>query len=271
MKVLREHLEGKTLIGNDLSGSDLENWYAEEAKGFFELTHRNNDRNSEYCFELDTIALNLFHGSYLPKRRFDNCLAIGCADGSDIIALGREIGKVIAIEPSKEWWSTSRQGVAFEYRMPMIDGTVELPDNSVDLVVALGALHHVATVEHVVSEMVRVLKVGGYLIIREPIMSLGDFRTDRVGLTKFERGIPFDLMKKYISSSGGSIRHCVPSSFQAIKKIVKPFGIEAHNHAFLVWLDFVFSRIFMFNARYWRPRLIDKIAPTSMLYVANKL
>lgn len=270
MEIRQEHLEGGQLIGNDLCGHDLEQWYAEEANGFYQLIAGDQPSGDPVAFELDTKALNKFHGSYLPKARFAECVAIGCANGSDLLALGRDIGRVTAIEPSKEWWADSHGGVPFSYKMPTLDGTIELADNSMDLAVALGALHHVATVEHVVGEMIRVLKPGGWMIVREPIMSMGDFRGPRPGLTRYERGIPFDLMKRFIAQAGGRVVHTVPSSFQAIKKATKPFGIEAHNHASLVRLDYLASRLFMFNARYWRPRLIDKVAPTSMVYVATK-
>lgn len=270
MEIRQEHLEGSKLIGNDLAGPELEKWYAEEANGYYNLIAGDQTKNGEFSFELDTKALNRFHGSYLPKTRFEHCVAIGCADGSDLLALGRIIEHVTAIEPSKEWWKNSHRDVPFNYKLPTLDGTIELPDESMDLAVALGALHHVATVEHVVGEMIRVLKPGGWMIIREPIMSMGDFRGPRPGLTRYERGIPFALMKRFIANAGGQIVHTVPSSFQAIKKAFKPFGIEAHNYDLLVRLDYVASRLFLFNARYWRPRLLDKIAPTSMLYVATK-
>lgn len=270
MLIEQDHLEGRRLIGNDLTGAELEQWYAEEANGFYQLVADAQPQGEEVTFDLDTVALNLFHGSFLPKRKFEKCLAIGCANGADLLALGRTIGHVTAIEPSKEWWADSHSGVPFSYRLPSLDGTIEMADNSMDLVVALGALHHVATVEHVVKEMIRVLKPGGWLIIREPMMSMGDFRGPRVGLTRFERGIPADLMKRFITQAGARLTRAVPSSFQAVKKAVKPFGIEAHNHTPLVWVDYLASRMFMFNSRYWRPRLIDKIAPTSMAYIATK-
>ena len=270
MEVRQEHLEGTSLIGNDLTGVDLEQWYESEEEGFYWAIGEGNPDPDSIAYVLITRALNQFHGSYLPKRKFNECVAIGCAEGSDILSLGREIGHVTAIEPCKKWWADEWQGVPFSYRMPTLDGTIDLPDNSADLVVALGALHHIATVEHVVSEMIRVMKPGGSLIIREPITSMGDFRKRRSGLTKYERGIPFDLMTSFIKIAGGKVAHTVPSSFQAINRALHPFGIFAHNHKLLVWLDFIISRLTVFNARYWRPRLIDKIAPTSMTYVAAK-
>ena len=270
MEFLQEHLVGERLIGNDLSGADLQQWYDEEANGFYQIVTDAHATAGEVEFNPDTVAMNRFHGSYLPKQRFDECLAIGCANGADLLALELDIGHVTAIEPSREWWSESRDGVSFSYRMPTLDGTIDLADNSVDLVVALGSLHHVATVEHVVSEMLRVLKPGGAFLVREPMTSMGDFRGPRVGLTRYERGIPFGLMRQFILNGGGRLVRTLPCSFQGVRLAVLPFGILAHNHMPLVWLDYVASKLLMFNSRYWRPRLIDKLAPTSMVYVATK-
>lgn len=270
MKITHQHLEGIELLGNDLSGEDLEKWYEEEERGFYNLVAEHQSQVDEVVFNLDTVAINRFHGSYLPDRDFDQCVAIGCANGADVIALNRKIAHIIAIEPCREWWSDSHGGIPFSYRAPTLTGVMDLPDSSVDLVVALGALHHVATVETVVREMVRVLKPGGWLIIREPITSMGDFRALRIGLTRFERGIPFQMMKEFIESSDARLVKTIPCSFQAATKAFKIIGIEAHNHPWLVRLDYLLSRVFMINSKYWRPTLIDKIAPTSMVYIASK-
>lgn len=270
-EVLPEHLDGTKLYGNDLRGPDLQRWYDEEEHGFADLA-TGQYANAEGEFEIGTKAFNRWHGSLLPARRFETCLAIGCANGEDVLSLELEIGRIIAIEPSRHWWKDQIGHVPAEYRAPTLEGDLELPDGSVDLAVAFGALHHVATVERVVSEMGRVLRPGGWLLIREPMNSMGDFRKMRPGLTRNERGIPRQLMMDFIKGAGLELVKTRPCSFQAINKVVQALGRRtAYDSPFLVRLDALASQLTLFNARYWRPRLIDKVAPTSMVYVARKV
>lgn len=200
-EVLPEHLDGTKLYGNDLRGPDLQRWYDEEEHGFADLA-TGQYANAEGEFEIGTKAFNRWHGSLLPAQRFETCLAIGCANGEDVLSLELDIGRIIAIEPSRHWWKDHIGHVPAEYRAPTLEGDLELPDGSVDLAVAFGALHHVATVERVVSEMGRVLRPGGWMLIREPMNSMGDFRRMRPGLTRNERGIPRQLMLDFIRVPG---------------------------------------------------------------------
>ncbi len=265
-----EHLLGDELYGNDLNGADLQRWYDDEEQGFANLA-TGLYANADGDFDIGTNALNRFHGAKLPKRVYETCLAIGCANGADVLALGLDIGRIVAIEPSRRWWKNFVGPVPAEYRMPTLVGTIDLPDQSVDLAIALGALHHVATVETVVLEMGRVLRPGGWLLLREPMISMGDFRFQRHGLTMNERGIPRAIMNDFIGKSGLDLVTSLPCSFQAINRAVQFLGGDtAYDSKFLVWLDSLLSRLTLFNARYWRPRLIDKVAPTSMVYVATK-
>jgi SAM-dependent methyltransferase len=269
-EVLAAHLDGTALYGNDLEGADLQRWYDEEEHGFVGLA-TGQYANAAGEFEIGTKAFNRLHGSYLPRQHFATCLAIGCANGEDVLSLDADIGRIIAIEPSRHWWKDRIGSIPAEYRAPTLLGEIDQPTGSVDLVVALGALHHVAKVELLMAELGRVLRPGGWMLIREPINSMGDFRELRPGLTRNERGIPPQLMTKYAAAAGLDLIAAKPCSFQAVNRLVQLFGRKtAYDSPLLVRLDALLSRMMLFNARYWRPRLIDKIAPTSMVYVARK-
>ena len=70
-----DDLIGKVLYGNDFSGQRLEQWYEEEAYGYFNLTNEQHLRYGEYVY--DQAAGTPFHTRRLPKKRFDQCVAIG--------------------------------------------------------------------------------------------------------------------------------------------------------------------------------------------------
>ena len=71
--------------------------------------------------------------------------------------------------------------------------------------ICLGVLHHVPTVGRVIGELARVLRPGGRMIVREPMVSMGDFRQPRPGLTARERGIPRALMRRFHQQAGLTI------------------------------------------------------------------
>lgn len=268
--VLPEHLDGRMLYGNDLGGAELQRWYDDEEHGFADLA-TGQYANAEGEFDIGSRALNRLHGAMLPARRYEACLAIGCANGDDVLSLQLDIGRIIAVEPSRHWWKEHIGDVPAQYHAPTLEGDLEMPDGTVDLAVALGALHHVATVEKVVSEMGRVLRPGGWLLIREPMNSMGDFRRMRPGLTRNERGIPRQLMAKFINKAGLELLKMRPCSFEALNKAVQALGGPAvYDSPLLVRLDALVSRMTLFNARYWRPGLLDKFAPNSMVYLACK-
>jgi len=267
---LGEHLTGARLFGNDLTGNDLEQWYANEQGGFFDLYIAQHDRNPKWRTQTGAGALNKRHGSYLPRRSYQSCVAIGCADGADVMELGHELGKVTAIEPSRAWWTEERWGIRFDYRAPELTGNLPLADESVDLCVALAALHHIATVGNVVREMARVLRPGGWLLIREPITSMGDFSKPRPGCTAHERGIPVHIMKQFIAESGLELHKVEFCSVGIFNKLCAKLGLTVPDSDWLVQIDAIVSRLLAFNARYWRPRLIDKLAPNTMVYIACK-
>lgn len=261
-------LLGQALEGNDLDYDGLVEWYADEERGFFET---NNEYHVREGFTYDQFALNWLHGKPIEGKHFPVALAFGCAQGYDVACLPITVDRYIAIEPTTEFWSDNIGGKPAEFRKPNITGKIDLPDDHVDFVCAIACLHHVANVEYVVSELSRVLKPGGFIFIREPTISMGDFRLDRPGLTKRERGIPVNLMKKYISQSGLNLIANTYCSLNLLKTVFNKFRVYApYNHKSFVMLDYLLGRLLGFNAKYYRPRLVDKFAPGSMAYVARK-
>ena len=136
-----------------------------------------------------------------------------------------------------------------------------------DLITCLGVLHHIPNVSTVLTELRRSLKPGGYLLLREPVISMGDWRHPRPGLTQHERGIPLPLFRTLIAQRDFEVvseRLCM---FPATAKLASAAGQAAYNSPFATRLDAVLSRILAWNLRYHATSLPAKFRPTSVYYV----
>ncbi len=260
-------LSGETLYGDDFDAAELRAWLADEEKGFYDLV---TGDDPGLAVAEDHKAMNRFHGAMLADRRYPVTLMLGCADGTDLIGMGIETDKVVAIEPAREWWRDSIGGVPAEYRAPTSDGSIELPDASVDLVICLGVLHHVPNVGRVIGELARVLRPGGRMIVREPMVSMGDFREPRPGLTARERGIPRALMRKFHQQEGLTILAERPCAMMVIYKGLLSLGVRPYAKPWAVRLDDLLSRLTAPFARYWRSRPWHKLAPSSLAVISQK-
>lgn len=260
-------LAGRKLYGNDFDAAQLAAWYAAEEYGFYQLC------DDDYAYARGPFPYGVWaraDAAPLKGRRYQTCVALGCADGRELAALGLDIGKVVAVEPAEGFWGETVGGIPAEFRKPAVDGTLDLPDASVDLAVALHVLHHIANVGHLVAEMGRVLKPGGVLLMREPIASMGDFRGPRPGLTQCERGIPAGLMRGFIAAAGLKLERLTYRSTPGLPELTAKLGIDPFNNPAVVWIDEQISRVSRLNARYWRPALWHKLAPRTAAYTARK-
>ena len=260
---------GRVLYGNDFTGSLLTEWFASEQEGYYALhTGYYADRADGDHFTYE--ALNWAHGAPLRGERWEVCLAMGPADGQEFPSLGFDVGRIIAIEPAKGFWSDKVGGIPAEYRVPTLDGTIKLPDASVDLVISLGVLHHIPNVEYVISELARVLKPGGRMLIREPIASLGDFTKPRPGMTANERGIPVKLMRGYMEQVSLSVDDTIYASCAIPQVLARVFKLKPFRSPVFVSIDRAMSHAMAWNNRYWRKSFKDKIAPAMAAYIVTK-
>lgn len=260
-------LAGRKLYGNDFDAAGLKAWFEAEEYGFFEL-YGDGHSYSDGPFPYQAFA----RADAAPHkaRRYERCLALGCADGRELAALGLDIGRVVAIEPAERFWGESVGGIPAEFRKPAVDGTIDLPDATVDIAVALHVLHHIANVGRVVAELARVLKPGGILLMREPIASMGDFRKPRPGLTRCERGIPVALMRGFVAEAGLVLERVTYRSTPGLPELAIKLGIEPFNSPGLVWIDEQLCRLTRFNDRYWRTAPLHKLAPRTAAFAARK-
>lgn len=257
-----DELSGRALYGDSLDSDGIAQWFASEEQAYFGLAGDYADNPTEAVHRHHVLR-------HLPPGRFPVALALGAADGGEYTAFAPMVGRFIAVEPGRGFWRDQIAGVPAEYRMPSTLGTLDLADGSVDLACAFGVLHHIPNVSAVLRELARVLKPGAPLVLREPIVSLGDFRQPRPGLTAHERGIPHGLMDAMLDQAGLAIAHKSFANFPPLQVLARRIGIRRPwNSRAYVTADALASRVMAWNARYWRPRLWDKAAPASAYWTA---
>lgn len=248
--------------GNDYNIDQIKDWYEDEKLGYFDLVEKDKKKHYEYGY----TKFNRWHMASVLDHSFDVCLALGAARGEDVAELNVE--KYIAIEPAKEWWSSQIAGKPAEFREPNILGNIDLDNNSVDIATSFGVLHHIPNVGFVLGEMIRVLKPGGYLILREPISSMGDHTKPRPGLTKNERGLPKEWLLQELSElTQVRMHYC---QLGPLLKLFNKIGVNVYSHYPLIALDKLMSHLLAWNDGYYRTSIRSKFAPGSIFYIGRK-
>lgn len=257
---------GLSLYGNDLTGDALAKWYAEEELGYYQLTEGLTGQaasgDSNYWKHLNVLHV----GHFLKERPFPCALAFGTANGDDMVPFCPQIDRILAVEPQESWWSESIAGTPTIYLKPGVDGHVPLADATVDLVMCLGVLHHVATVTASLQEFRRLLKPGGLAVIREPISSMGDWTQPRVGVTRNERGIDPRWMAREAQKVGLELVELRPVAFGPLQLVQRRMGVRALG-PFGVRVDSVLARLFSWNQHYHRDRWWKKLAPGAAYFL----
>lgn len=254
-----ECLNGQKLYGDDFSGEQIAAWVADEK----EATTSIRGPNWRYSYH----ALNMFHAyKKLSARTFSNVLSLGGGDGSEFLPVLDRVGKITILEPSE----ALRPVVTASYLRPNTDGSIPFPDNTFDLVTVFSVLHHVPNVSAVIKELYRCTKPGSSLLLREPIISMGDWRRPRPGLSKHERGIPLHLLRCFVGSAGFRIVSESKCCFAPIVLLNRIFGAEAYNSQLIVLVDSLLSRFPFWPNKYHADNFVSKFRPTDVFFVLAK-
>ena len=194
---------------------------------------------------------------------------LGGAFGAEFEQVADGIESLTIIEPGKKFWRPKAYGLTIDYRMPNIDGQIDAPDSSFDTVTAFGVLHHIPNVSFVFSELCRVLKPGGKLLLREPIISMGDWRQPRPGLTKNERGIPPAVFERLVDQHRLKKISEARIVFSPLQKLC---GLARINFwsAGVLWLDGLVCKLFDSNHKYHRVTTWDRFSPSTVFLVLEK-
>jgi SAM-dependent methyltransferase len=118
-------------------------------------------------------------------RPGDGVLDLGCGAGRFVAAL-RAAGAVpIGVELAEAALERARRNApGADLRLVEPDGSLPLDHRSVDVVWCSEVLEHVADTDHVLLEVLRVLRPGGRLLVTVPFH--GRVKTALIALTRFE-------------------------------------------------------------------------------------
>ena len=274
MEINREdynrYLNGELLIGDDYNLAQITEWYKDEKEAYADLGSKVLE---EYKYEYHNI--NITHGfnKINEVESFNKVLGIGAAYGNEFEPIASKIKEIHIIEPSDSLVSDEIFGLTPVYKKPTINGQIDYADNTFDLITCFGVLHHIPNVSFVVSELYRVLKPGGFILIREPIISMGDWRGARKGLTARERGIPVDLYKSIIDRNSFKVvsaNYCF--SFTSVLQRKFGFLFEKPIYAYrsYVYFDKLVSFFLSWNIKYHATSILHRFAPQNIFYVLKK-
>jgi len=260
---LKEYFSGKKLYGDDFNLKQIKKWFEDEKEGYSKLI------SEDHIYEFHQI--NKIHGYNKLKnvKKFNSVLSFGGAKGDELLPIIKKIGKIYIVEPSKKLKVNVLQGKKIEYVLPKPDGKIPFKENSFDLITCFGVLHHIPNISFVFKELTRILKKDGYLLIREPIVSMGNWTKPREGLTKRERGIPENIFEKLIKKSNLEIISKKKIMFPLLRRI--NWGkYRGGNSRFWVYTDLFFSKLFIKNNKYHSTNFFHKLRPQSVFYVLRK-
>jgi ubiquinone/menaquinone biosynthesis C-methylase UbiE len=197
-------------------------------------------------------------------------LGLGSSWGYEFLPIIDRIKELNIIESSLYTRSEKLGGLIPVYYTPNTLGTIDFQDNSFDLINVFSTLHHIPNVTFVLKELFRVLKPNGYLLLQEPIISMGDWRNKRDGLTVNERGIPDFLLDKIIKDSNMSIvqKHYFACMTSFLVRITNHHSFFRSKCYYVI--DKYLSKLFAFNIVYHPTTLLKRIAPQNVFYVLKK-
>jgi SAM-dependent methyltransferase len=266
VETVEKYLSGKELYGDDFELEQIREWYEDEEEAYAALGAKDK-ASYHYAYH----ALNSLHGfKHLGQREFANALGLGSAYGEEFNPIIGKIRNLTIVDPSDAFADAEVSGVPCKYVKPRQDGVLPFEDQTFDLITSLGALHHIPNVTTVVNELYRCLAPNGFALIREPIVSMGDWTKPRAGLTARERGIPLGVFLSIVRDAGFQIRKQSLCVFPLIPKLAARAGVAAYNSGFITRLDALMCGLFSWNMRYHATKSVHKLRPVSVYFVLTR-
>lgn len=126
-------------------------------------------------------------GAFRPGGRL---LDVGCGDGVFTKELGEGFSEVYGIDVQQHYLDRFQDAAGGDARFHILNesaAAMRFPDDYFDTIVTIETLEHVAALSQAASEICRVLKPGGELLITVPNRWF-PFETHGVRIGKWERG-----------------------------------------------------------------------------------
>ena len=266
MDDFKKYFNGEELYGNNFTPQQIAEWYSDEKEGYADLGAK--DRST---YKYGYHGWNMYHVyKYLPLNEIKKVLGFGSAYGDELLPIISTIDTITIVDPSDSFANNNLQGKPIEYIKPTSDGVLPLSTSTFDLITCFGVLHHVPNVSFVISELSRILKPGGYLVIREPIVSMGDWRKPRAGLTKRERGIPLNILKDIAKKVELNVVRQSLCAFPITRRVFGWLKNEVYNNNIAVRFDSILSKAFSWNINYHPKNTLQYFRPTSTYLILQK-
>lgn len=255
---------GEMLWGDDFTEDERAAWFADEAEASIDL--EGNLLRGDYPWAEQQRR----HGfDHLPDVSWRHVVGFGSAFGVELRPLRAE--RATIVESTTRYEADPGLRFAVEYLRAEATGDIRLRNGSADLVICFGALHHVPNVSHVLGEFGRVLESGGYLALVEPITSMGDWRTNRPGLTPRERGLPLEWTRAALADASFEIRREGLFGFAPIRIAGKLMRGSPYNSRAVVRADEAICRLLRGSVKYHTTSKIKKLLrPKSAMWVAQR-
>lgn len=166
---LSKYLNGHFLYGDDFSLDEIQLWYEDEKEGYADLIGQSggyvysyHELDKRYCYK------------YLAGIQGEmDALGLGSAYGQEFKPILKYLASITIIEPSSLFASnTTIDGIPVTYQEPKIDGSIDSENERFHIITCFSVLHHIPDVSQVLCELQRVLKPGGLIFIREPIVTM---------------------------------------------------------------------------------------------------
>lgn len=265
---------GDKLIGCDFDPAQLELWYQQEQEAFFENDAGNGIVDPWYTYMRHVNEkLGFSHvEAVMPSPK--GLLVLGPGPGLEVDLFHQRHPdcELFFLESSHNFQQQLKEKFLNSMIIePKSSGEMSLPDQKVDIVTAFSVLHHIPNVDKIFTEVSRVLRPGGFFIVREPCSSMGMWATVR-SATPNERGIAKKLMLRFANENGfHNFRAPVPILYEPINKIMKKLvGNHFPPMTFIYMIDTILSSLMKNNDKYWRDNFYKKLAPSSFFYVFRK-
>ena len=266
-------LRGELLYGDDFSAEEIAQWFDDERDGYFNLYYGDPAPNQPATEQYEYEQLAEQHGyRWLPDRQFGKALGIGSAHGAELNPILGRSQSVTVLEPSDGFASQTINGKPVTYVKPNASGLMPFESASFDIVVCFSVLHHIPNVSTVINEMFRVLRPGGYVLLREPTHSMGDWRQPRRGLTKRERGIPLAIFRRIIANAGFTVLKETRCMFSLMSRLSPLMGGRSvWTSRLIVQVDQAMCKLPIWSRKYGGQKALYKIRPTAVSYVLSRL
>lgn len=266
--------DGTYLVGDDFTEEQLILWFSQEQEAFYEGDAGNSEEDPWYSYMRFVNEVLGFEPIRAKAIALKTMLVIGPGSGVEVqqFSLSHPDCQLSFLEASESFKVQLRERFPTSHIVtPVFTGEIALKDNTQDVVCAFSVLHHIPNVSKVISEVSRVMRPGGFFIVREPCSSMGDWRYPR-SATPNERGISRQWMLEIAERAGLALENFpVPIILEPINKTIKKtIGFKNISFPMLYRVDRMLSRLVAINDHYWRDSFLKKIGPSSYFYLFRK-